>query len=196
MHFDPQIIYAIGLGIALSACCGFRIFVPLLAGSIAAFNNWFNVPADMQWLASWPAIICFATASVIEIGAYYFPFLDNILDTTAAPLSVIAGTLLATAILPLPHDGGLLKWGIGFLAGGATAGTIQLGSSMLRLFSTKATLGTGNAFLATGENAAAITGSILSFLVPVLVAIILIVLVIWIVYSGARQLLVLRHNKL
>ena len=195
MHFDPQMIYAIGLGIALSACCGFRVFVPLLAGAIAAYNNWFNVPTDMQWLGSWPAIICFATASVVEIAAYYFPFLDNLLDTTATPLSVIAGTILATAILPI-QDGGFLKWGIGLLAGGTTAGTIQLGSSMLRLFSTKATLGTGNAFLATGENAAAVTGSVLSFLVPVLVAIIIIVLVIWIAYSGARQLLVLRHNKL
>jgi len=188
MHFDYHIISAIALGVALSACCGFRIFIPMLVGSIAAYNHWFSFSADMQWLGSLPAIICFATAALIEIAAYYFPFLDNILDAIAAPLAIAAGTLLAFAILPTGDSETLLRWVTALIAGGATAGSIHVGTGLLRLFSTKATLGTGNPVLATGENAVAITASVLSFVVPVIIATILLVVVVWIGYKGIRRI--------
>ncbi len=188
MHFDYHILSAVALGIALSACCGFRIFVPMLAGAIAAYNNWFTVPTDMQWLGSMPAIICFATAAIIEIGAYYFPFLDNILDAIAAPLAVIAGTVLAFAILPGAGNEPMLRWVTALVAGGATAGTIHVGTGLLRLFSTKATLGTGNPVIATGENAAAVTGAVFSFIIPVIIAGILVVVVCWILITYIRRL--------
>ncbi|HTL09753.1 MAG TPA: DUF4126 domain-containing protein [Chitinophagaceae bacterium] len=187
MQFDYHILSAIALGIALSACCGFRIFIPMLAGSVAAFNHWMAVPADMQWMGSWPAIICFATAAVVEVGAYYFPFLDNILDAIAAPLAIAAGTVLAFAFLPGADNEPLLRWVTALLAGGATAGTIHAGTGLLRLFSTKATLGTGNPVIATGENAAAIAGSVASFFIPVVIALILLLVVGWIIVTTLRR---------
>lgn len=188
MHADFSLFSSIFLGIALSACCGFRVFIPLLATSIGAFNNWVNLSPDMQWIAQWPAIICFSTASIIEIGAYYIPFLDNILDTIATPLAIIAGTLLATSIIPLQETAPVFRWGIGFLAGGTTAGTIQLGTGLVRLFSTKATVGAGNPLIASAENTAAVLGSILSFIVPVVVAILLLLLVLWVIFRSVRRL--------
>ena len=188
MHFDYHIISAIAMGIALSACCGFRIFVPMLAGAVAAYNHWFSFSADMQWLGTLPAIICFATAAVIEIAAYYFPFLDNILDAIATPLAIAAGTILAFAILPVGNGEPLLRWTTAFVAGGATAGTLHVGTGLLRLFSTKATLGTGNPVLASGENAVAVTASVLSFIVPVIIATILLLVVVWIGYKGVRRI--------
>jgi Domain of unknown function (DUF4126) len=189
MHFDYHIISAIALGIALSACCGFRIFIPMLAGAVAAYNHWFSFSADMQWLGTLPAVICFGTAAIIEIGAYYFPFLDNILDAAAAPLAIAAGTLLAFAILPTGNNNEpLLRWVAALIAGGATAGTIHVGTGLLRLFSTKATLGTGNPVVASGENAVAITASVLSFVVPVIIATILLLVVAWIGYKGVRRI--------
>jgi len=183
MPFDYHILSAIALGIALSACCGFRIFIPMLAGSVAAMNHWMTVPPDMQWMGTWPALICFATAALVEVGAYYFPFLDNILDAIAAPLAIAAGTVLAFAFLPGADSEPLLRWVTALLAGGATAGTIHAGTGLLRLFSTKATLGTGNPVIATGENAAAITGSIASFFIPVVIALILLLVVGWIIVT-------------
>ena len=188
MQVDYHIISAIALGIALSACCGFRIFIPMLAGAVAAYNHWFSFSADMQWLGTLPAIICFATAAIIEIGAYYFPFLDNILDAIAAPLAIAAGTILAFAILPTGNSEPLLRWVAALIAGGATAGTIHIGTGLLRLFSTKATLGTGNPVVASGENVVAISASILSFVVPVIIATILLLVVIWIGYKGVRRI--------
>jgi hypothetical protein len=188
MHFDYHIISAIALGIALSACCGFRIFVPMLVAAVAAYNHWFTISAEMQWLGSLPAIICFATAAIIEIGAYYLPFLDNILDAAAAPLAVAAGTVLAFAVLPTGQSEPLLRWVVAVIGGGAMAGTIHVGTGLLRLFTTKATLGVGNPVVATGENAIAVSASVLSFIIPLIVATVLLVVVLWIVYKGVRRI--------
>lgn len=188
MHVDYHIISSIALGIALSACCGFRIFIPMLAAAIGAYNHWFNFSADMQWLGTVSAIVCFATAAAVEVGAYYFPFLDNILDAMAAPLAIAAGTVLAFAILPAAGNEPLLRWVMALIAGGSTAGTIHVGTGLLRLFSTKATLGVGNPVVASGENAVAVTASILSFIVPLIIASILLLVVTWIAYKGYKRL--------
>jgi hypothetical protein len=168
-----SIISAICLGIGLSACCGFRVFIPLLVASVAAYFGWIPVNEGMSWLATLPAIISFGTAAILEIVAYYIPFVDNILDTIATPLAVLSGTVIAATVLPIGELDPMLKWGFGVLAGGATAGTIQVGSGLLRLFSTKTTAGWGNGVIATGENLAAISGSVLSLIIPVLMALLL-----------------------
>jgi hypothetical protein len=185
---DYSLIANVALGIGLSACCGFRVFIPMLAGALASHFGVFTLPADLQWLSGWPSIICFGTAAVAEVLAYYVPFIDNALDTIATPLSVAAGTVLATSILPLDNQEPLLRWGAGFIAGGASAGVIQLGTGLLRLFSSKATVGAGNVVVSSTENAAAITGSVLSFFIPVVVALVVLILMVWILNKGSRLL--------
>ena|SRR6187455_1943651 len=185
---DYSVLTNVAMGIALSACAGFRVFVPMLAASIAAHFNIIDLPTDLEWLGGWPAIICFGTASIAEIGAYYIPFLDNILDTIATPLSIIAGTVLSFSIFPITEQEPLLRWGAALLAGGTAAGTIHLGTGLLRLFSTKTTAGTGNVVLATTENAAAISGSVLSFIIPVLAAILVVVLIVWILIKLGNRI--------
>ncbi len=175
-------IYAISLGIALSACCGFRVFLPLLAASLGAYFKWIPLNEGMDWMGTLPAIISFGTAALLEIGGYYISFVDNLLDTIATPLAVVAGTVVAASFLPIGELDPLLKWGLGIIAGGGAAGTIQLGTGLLRLFSTKTTAGTANPVLATGENLAAITGSIASILIPIVTALLLVLLVFYILF--------------
>src|SRR5215203_555629 len=178
---DSSVLTNVAMGIALSACAGFRVFVPMLAASIAAHFNIIDLPSDLEWLGGWPAIICFGTAAIAEIGAFYIPFLDNILDTIATPLSIIAGTLLSFSIFPNTEQEPILRWVAALLAGGTAAGTIHLGTGLLRLFSSKTTAGTGNVVLATTENAAAISGSVLSFIIPIIAAMLVVVLIVWII---------------
>lgn len=185
---DYTVLTNIAMGIALSACAGFRVFIPMLAGAIAGHFNVIDLPADMNWLSSWPSIACFGAAAVAEIGAYYIPFVDNLLDTVATPLSVAAGTVLASSILPVGDLEPPLRWGIGLLAGGSAAGTIQLGTGVLRLLSSKATIGTGNAVVATTENAAAIGGSVLSFFIPIVIALLLVALIGWVAVRFGKRL--------
>lgn len=178
---DTQMITSIAMGIALSACCGFRVFVPMLGASFAAHQQWVALPADMQWMANLPALIAFGTAAVLEIGAYYIPFVDNLLDAIAAPLAVAAGTVLAASFLPIAEFSPLIKWILALVAGGAAAGTVHAGTGLLRLASSKTTAGIGNSVVATGENALAIGGTALSFVIPVVVAVLFLLLIGWIV---------------
>lgn len=192
MGETSQIITAVALGIALSACSGFRVFIPLLAASLAGKMQWVGLPQDMAWMGTWPALISFGVASVAEIAAYYIPVVDNFLDALAAPLSVAAGTVLAASFLPLGESAPLIKWAAALIAGGGAAGTIHAGTGLLRLVSTKTTAGTGNVVVASTENAAAIGGSVLSFLMPVVVAVLLLILIGWILSKGFKKLQKLR----
>lgn len=63
-----------------------------------------------------------------------------------------------------------------------------MGSDLLRLFSSKATVGKGNAVVASGENVTAISGTVFSFIVPVVVAVIVLILVIYILSKLTRRL--------
>jgi len=184
---DKEIIAAVAIGIGLSASCGFRVFVPMLVASIAAKTGVFPVQESFQWLASWPAIFSFGTATVIEILAYYIPFIDNLLDTITTPLAIGAGTILLTSVLPVDSD--LLKWTGGLIVGGGAAATIQGGSVLTRLASSKLTAVVGNPVVATGEHVAAIGTSVLSLVIPIIIAIIIIGLITFLIVKFRKKLL-------
>jgi hypothetical protein len=190
---EKEIITAVAIGIGLSASCGFRVFVPMLVASIAAKIGLFPVHEGFQWLASWPAIICFGTATAAEILAYYVPFIDNLLDTITTPMAIGAGTLLMTSVLPI--DNNMLKWITGFIMGGGAAATIQGGSVLTRLASSKLTAGTGNAVVASGEHAAAFGTSALSLFLPLIIAALVILLVVYILLRFGKKLFSLNKRK-
>lgn len=176
------------IGVGLAACCGFRVFVPLLVASVATKLGIIGTMQGFEWLGGWPALLGLTVATVFEIGAYYIPWLDNLLDTVATPASIVAGTLLSTSFLQI--DNPLLHWGLGLMLGGGSAGIIQAGTSLLRLGSTATTGGVANPVVATGENVASIGLSLLTVLLP-LVAIILIGLVL---IFALRRLLIRRSS--
>ena len=183
---NMEMVTAIALGVALSASCGFRVFVPMLVASVAAHFGLFPAQEGFQWLGSWPAMICFGTATVIEIIAYYFPFVDNLLDSVTTPLSVGAGTLLLTSVLPIDND--MLKWLTGFIVGGGIAALVQGSTVLTRLTSTHLTAGTANPVVATGEHAAAIGSSLLSLVIPIIVVTVLVLLAIVMIVVFRKKL--------
>lgn len=182
---NSETITAVALGIGLSASCGFRVFVPLLVASIAARAGIVPLQENFLWLGSWPAIICFGVATISEILAYYIPFVDNLLDMVTTPLAIGAGSLLMTSVLPI--DSEMLKWVTGIIIGGGTAATIQGGSVISRLGSSKLTAGIGNPVVATGEHIAAIGTSVLSLLLPVFIALVFLILTGYLISRFGRK---------
>ncbi len=154
------------------------MFVPLLAASLAYRTGWLQPSAGFAWLGSWTAVGVLGTATVAEVLGYYFPVVDNLLDTITTPASFIAGTVLMTAALPDLDP--TVRWGLGVLVGGGTAGLIQTGTTLLRAGSTMGTAGLGNPVLATAENTLAVLGTALALLLPVLAAGLVLVLVLYI----------------
>ncbi|GAB3643519.1 DUF4126 domain-containing protein [Spirosoma arcticum] len=167
------------IGVGLAACCGFRVFVPLLIASAATKLGIIGTMDGFEWISGWPALTGLALATVFELGAYYIPWLDNALDTVATPLSIAAGTLLSTSFLNI--DTPILQWGLGLMLGGSSAGVVQAGTSLLRLGSTATTGGLGNPVVATGENVASLGLSILTVLLPLVAVIVVGVVVVFII---------------
>ncbi len=181
----PEYLLAAALGVSLAAAVGFRVFVPLLVVAVAAKFGWMELPAAFGWLGSATAIAMLAVAAAAEIAAYYIPGVDNLLDAIAAPLAVIAGTMLVAA--PLWDLPPLIKWTTAVIAGGGAAGVTQGLTSLLRAKSTLATGGLANPVVSTGELGGSLLLSILALLMP-MAALLLVALALLLVFRRIRRL--------
>lgn len=174
------------IGIGLSATCGFRIFVPLLGMSIAHHAGALSFAEGFDWIGSWPATIAFGIAMVIEIAAYYIPWLDNMLDTIATPAAIVAGTIATASMVGDVEP--FLRWSLAIIAGGGVAALIQGSSVLVRGASTASTAGLANPVVSTGELAASITGTLISIVIPTIAFLIVVVLISWLLPKFFRKL--------
>jgi hypothetical protein len=124
---------------------------------------------------------------MLEIAAYYIPFFDNLLDTLASPLAVMAGILASASLLTdLPP---WLQYSIAIIGAGGTAGVVHASTSLLRLKSSAATAGFGNPILATFELAGSILIAVLALLAPLFALAVVVVMFVWIARRiNARRL--------
>ena len=156
------------IGIALSATCGFRVFVPLLAVNIgtrakdADGQPLIELAAGFNWLSSDIAMMIFLVAAIFEIGGYYIPWIDNLLDSVASPAAIIAGTLITASFITGMDP--WLQWLLALIAGGGVAGAVQATTVVTRASSTVTTGGLGNPIVSSVETSGAFLGSALSIL--------------------------------
>ena len=161
------------IGIGLSAASGFRVFVPLLGLSIASMTGALELSDNFLWIGSLPALIAFSAATLIEIGAYYIPWIDNVLDTIASPLAVISGIMVSASVFT--DISPLFKWTLAIIAGGSVAGLVQHGTVAVRAASSVTTGGIGNFLVATFEFIGASATTALAIMVPVVCIIFLVI---------------------
>ena len=191
---------SIMIGVALSATCGFRVFVPLLAVNIGtrALDSdgqpRIELAGGFDWLSSDIALMVFLVATLFEIGGYYIPWIDNLLDTIASPASIVAGTVITASFITGMDP--WLQWLLGVIAGGGAAGAVQATTVVARAGSTVTTGGLGNPIVASVETSGAFLGSALS-IVAVKFAIVVFVLLlgsgVWIWWRRRRHKLAEAH---
>lgn len=161
-----ETLLSIGIGLGLAAACGFRVFVPFLVASVSARAGYLPLAPGFEWVGTEAALYAFATATVLEILAYYIPWLDNALDAIASPAAMMAGMLIGAAVFTdLPP---FLKWSLAIIAGGAAAGMVQGATGLLRLKSTALTGGLANPVVSTLELVGSLVTAVMALLVPVL----------------------------
>jgi hypothetical protein len=115
----PDFALSIVLGIGLAAATGFRVFLPMLILSGAAYTGHLPLDNSFAWLATPSALTMLGVAAVAEILAYYVPGVDNLLDALATPAAFIAGTVVSAAVITdLPP---MVKWTAAVIAGGGIA---------------------------------------------------------------------------
>lgn len=179
-----NILLSLALGIGLSAAAGFRVFVPFLVMSAAALTGNLQLGEGWAWIGSYPALLVFATASILEIAAYYVPWVDNALDSVATPAAAVAGVIVSAAVIADLSP--LLTWTLAIIAGGGTAGLIQTGTVLARSLSSVTTLGVGNFTVATGEWVGSIITALLAIFLPVLTLLLVLFVLTWVLRRVRR----------
>lgn len=183
-----ELVLSLGLGVGLAAACGFRVFVPLLVMSVASAAGHLDLASGFEWIASPAAIIVFSVATVIEVLAYYLPWVDNALDLAAWPAAVIAGTVAtASAVADVSP---LMQWTLAVVAGGTAAAAVQTATTALRQLSSLATFGAGNPIVSTGESFGAVALAVVAVLAPLVAVgsvVALLAVALWLLTSAGRS---------
>src|SRR3974390_1826824 len=172
------------LGIALAAATGFRVFLPMLIVSAAAYTGHLSLDNSFAWLGTPSALTMLSVAAVVEILAYYIPVVDNLLDSLTTPAAFVAGTVVSAAVMTdVPP---MIKWTAAVIAGGGIAGLTQGATAALRAHSTVLTGGLGNPIIATLELGGALLMSFLALVAPA-AAVALVVVFLWLAIRLLRQ---------
>lgn len=174
------------LGISLSAAVGFRIFVPFLVMSVAAQSGQLTLAQEFAWIGTEAALWMFAIATLLEVGAYYIPWVDEALDLIATPVAVIAGVITTASVTG--DFGPMLQWALALVAGGTAAGLVQGMTDATRLTSTATTGGLANPLVSTMELGSATVLSVMAIALPLLTGLLVIGLLIYAMLK-LRQLL-------
>lgn len=191
----PYLPYAISafIGIGLAAATGFRVFLPMFAVSLASYLHWIPMNEQFEWLAGLPALITTGIATIVEILAYYIPFVDHLLDTVSVPMATVAGSILFAS--QFADLGTFPQWALALIAGGGTAATISSGFAGIRVASTATTGGLGNPVVGTTETAGAGIMSVLAMATPIIAGICAVVLLILVIFAGKKAWRKLRNNN-
>jgi hypothetical protein len=175
---------SIALGVVLAAATGFRVFLPMLIMSGAAYTGHLSLDNSFAWLATPFALTMLGVAALAEVLAYYVPGVDNLLDALATPAAFVAGTIVSAAVMTdLPP---MAKWTAAVIAGGGTASLTQGVTTILRAKSTVMTAGLGNSVIATGELGGSVLLSLLALAAP-LAAIAVVILLLWLAFRLIRR---------
>ncbi len=180
-----ETILSIFLGVGLAASVGFRVFLPLFALSLASYFGMWDLNESWEWIGSLAAVITLGVAMVVEIFAYFIPWVDNLLDSIAIPLAAIAGT--AVMVSTVAGLDPLVTWSLAIIAGGGTATAIKGASATSRLTSTATTGGLGNPAISLVETGTATVVSAASVFAPVIAAVLVIIILI-IIFAIYRKL--------
>ena len=181
-----ETLLSVLIGLGLSAACGFRVFVPLLAISIASISGHLTLSSGFEWMGTYPALISFAVATILEIAGYYIPWIDHFLDVVASPAAVIAGIIaMASSVAGLSP---FLRWSLAIIAGGGIAATVQTLTGLTRLTSSSTTGGLMNPFVSTAEAAGATAFSAMALIIPIICVIILLIFLALAYWPGRAML--------
>ncbi len=182
-----ELLLSVALGIGLSAACGMRIFAPFAVMSAAALTGQLGLSDSFAWIGTYPALVLFSVATLIEVLSYYIPWVDNLLDTIATPAAILAGAIVTASVVT--DISPMMRWTLAIIAGGGTAGIIQMGTTWVRGVSSVTTGGFGNFVVSTGEWMGSLTVATLSVLFPFLAMIFIVILLAVIVRRFNR------HNR-
>ena len=165
----------------LSASAGLNAYIPLLVVSLLArFTNLIELTDGWRALESWWIIGLLIVLSLIEFFADKLPAVNHINDIIQTLIRPTAGAILfAASANVITEVNPILSIAIGLLVAG---GVHAVKSVLVRPVVTATTAGVGDVPVSILEDVIATMVSVLSVVIPGLVAIILLILIVWLIW--------------
>ena len=184
-----NLIVSIFLAIGLSAACGFRIFVPPLSYGLLYKAGLVQLGEGWTWIGNDFVLVILALATVVEICAFFIPWIDNLLDILATPTSILAGTILSASSLSDFPPG--LQWILSLITGVSIAGGFQLATLTIRGSSSVFTGGLMNPLFTIFEDVISLVITLTMIISPILG----LLLIIFIAFFIRKLFLKLRKKR-
>ncbi len=179
-------ILAVLLGLSLAASAGLNAFLPLLMLSVAGRFHLagIDLSGSFGWLSSDLAIIVLAVATVLEIVGDKIPAVDHALHSIGLVVRPVAGWLAAASVLGKADPA--IAAVVGLIIGAPTALGFHAAKASTRTVSSTTTLGVANPFLSALEDFLSFIVSLVGFIAPILVPIVLGFL-IWFLWKMTKK---------
>ncbi|MFN2148072.1 MAG: DUF4126 domain-containing protein [Anaerolineales bacterium] len=159
----------------LAASAGLNAYIPLLILALMArFTDWISLNAPWDAMSSWWVIAVLVVLSVVEFFADKIPAVNHINDAIQTFIRPTAGAIAFAASASVISD---VHPVVAIIAGLLVAGSVHAAkSAAIRPAVTATTGGAGNIPVSMAEDVLATVLSILSVVIPVLIAALLIIL--------------------
>jgi hypothetical protein len=156
-------------GLGLAAPAGLNAPLVLLLVALAdRLTGVLNLPADYEFLSSWPAIATLAVLLAIEEVVDKIAGADHVNDLVQTVVRPAAG-----ALVMLASTQGSVSPEVAAAAGLALAGSAHAAKAGLRPVVSVGTLGVGNPVVSVLEDVVAVGAVVIALVVPVLVVLVL-----------------------
>lgn len=177
MHTDAlSLTLALLAGIAVSAACGLRAFLPLLALGLGARFFGLELQPALRWLTGDLSLVALGSATVLEIAGDKIPAVDHALDVVATFVRPVTAAIATYGLLvhwPSP-------WAqIVAVALGGSALALHAAKANTRVGSSLLSFGLVNPLLSVAEDIVSFGLVAIAFLAPLLVALLLLLVFLW-----------------
>jgi hypothetical protein len=179
-------LFGIFSAFGLSASAGLNAYIPLLVVALLArFTNLIQLKAPWDTLTSWWIIGLLLVLSLIEFFADKVPAVNHVNDVIQTVVRPAAGAIaFAASAQVISNTHPVLALGAGLIVAG---GVHVVKAAAVRPAVTAATGGVGNVPVSIAEDLVATVLSVLSVVVPVIIACILVLVTAWIVMRLWRR---------
>jgi hypothetical protein len=182
-------LFGIMTAFGLSASAGLNAYIPLLVvGVIAHYTDWINLNPPYDLLANPWVLIVVGVLLIIEMLADKIPAVNHVNDIIQTGIRPAAGAIIFAASA---HAITNVQPVIAIICGLLVAGSVHVvKSAAVRPAVTATTGGAANVPVSIAEDVIATVVSILSIVIPVLVAVFLVIfvaLIIWWFWRRANR---------
>lgn len=167
-------MFAALTGAGLSAAAGLNAFIPLLiVGVFSRFTSFINLPEQLAWLESWPAIIISLAFLAVELVLDKIPGVDHINDLIQIAVRPVVGGVIFAASSAAEVIDQSQFWQdnplLGGIIGAVIATTVHTAKAAARPAINASTGGTGAPLASFAEDATAVGLSFVAIFLPILV---------------------------